>query len=161
MCEGRFSQSISYRQLFMSLHSIEFEYFIPYDENRAVDGVTLRYHYCRMHDCEDLEYCLSGPCSVLEMMIALAIRCEESMDNPEKGDRTSQWFWSMITNLGLGSMSDGNFNEWLVNDVITRLLEREYDPDGRGGLFRVRDSRRDMRTMELWHQLLAYMNTIE
>lgn len=161
MCDGRFSRSISYRRLFTALHDIEFVYFVPYDENRAIDGITLRYHYCQAHDCEDLEYYLSGPCSVLEMMVALAIRCEKNMDNPEKGDRTSQWFWSMITNLGLGSMSDSNFNEWLVNDVISRLLERDYDPDGRGGLFRVRGWHRDMRTIEIWHQLLAYMNTIE
>lgn len=161
MCEERFAGSISYRQLFTFLHDTEFVYFIPYDENRAVDGITLRYHFCRIHDCEDMEYCLSGPCSVLEMMIALAIRCEESMDNPAKGDRTSQWFWAMITNLGLGSMSDGNFNEHMVNDIITCLLDREYEPDGRGGLFRVRGWDRDMRTAEIWHQLLAYMNTIE
>ena len=161
MCEGRFARDISYRQLFTFLHDTEFVYFVPYDENRAVDGVTLRYHYCQTHGYEDLEYYLDGPCSVLEMMVALAIRCEESMDNPEKGDRTGQWFWGMIANLGLGSMSDDNFNEWLVNDVVTRFLERDYEPDGRGGLFRVRGWHRDMRTAEIWHQLLAYMNTIE
>lgn len=161
MCDGRFSRSISYRQLLTFLHDTEFVYFVPHDENRAVDGVTLRYRYCQIHDCEDLEYLLSGPCSVFEMMVALAIRCEGVMDDPTKGDRTSQWFWGMITNLGLGSMSDDNFNEWLVSDVLTRLLERDYDPDGRGGLFRVRGTRRDMRTMEIWHQLLAYLNTID
>lgn len=161
MCGDRFAESISYRQLFTFLHEVEFTYFIPYDENRALDGISLRYNYCLNHDCEDLEYCLAGPCSVLEMLVALAIRCEKNMDNPEKGDRTGQWFWTMITNLGLGAMSDNNFNEWLVNDVITRFLEREYEPDGRGGLFRVRGWHRDMRTAEIWHQLLAYMNTIE
>lgn len=161
MCEDRFARSISYRQLLTFLHDTEFTYFIPYDENRAADGVSLRYRYCLIHGCEDLEYCLSGPCSVLEMMVALALRCEENMDNPEKGNRTGQWFWSMITNLGLGSMSDDNFNEWLVHDVIARFLDRDYEPDGRGGLFRVRGWHRDMRTTEIWHQLLAYMNTIE
>lgn len=161
MCENRFSRTVSYRQLLTFLHDTEFVYFVPYDENRAEDGIGLRYHFCMIHDCLDLEYCLAGPCSVLEMMVALAIRCEETMDDPEKGDRTSQWFWTMITNLGLGSMSDGNFSEWQVNDVVTRFLEREYEPDGRGGLFRVRGWHRDMRSIEIWHQLLAYMNTIE
>lgn len=161
MCESRFSRTVSYRQLLTFLHDTEFVYFVPYDENRAEDGIGLRYHFCMIHDCLDLEYCLAGPCSVLEMMVALAIRCEETMDDPEKGDRTSQWFWTMITNLGLGSMNDGNFSEWQVNDVVTRFLEREYEPDGRGGLFRVRGWHRDMRSIEIWHQLLAYMNTIE
>ena len=160
MCEERFPRAISYRKLFTFLHDTEFVYFVPYDENRAVDGVTLRYHYCQIHECEELEDYLSGPCSVLEMMVALAIRCEKMIDDPMKGDQTSHWFWGMIVNLGLGSMSDDNFSEWTVNDVITRFLEREYEPDGRGGLFRVRGWQRDMRTAEIWHQLLAYINTI-
>jgi hypothetical protein len=145
----------------MFLHDTEFIYFIPYDENRAAEGIALRYRFCLLHNCEDAERYLTGPCSVLEMMVALAIRCEENiMDDPDKGNRTSQWFWGMITNLGLGSMSDSNFNEWFANDVITRLLEREYEPDGRGGLFTVKNWNRDMRTAEIWHQLMAYINSI-
>lgn len=161
VCNGRFVKPISYRQLLTFLHDTEFIYFVPYDENRAAEGIALRYRYCSIHDCEDAECYLTGPCSVLEMMVALAIRCEENiMDDPTKGDRTSQWFWGMITNLGLGSMSDSNFNEWLVNDIVTRFLERDYEPDGRGGLFTVKNWNRDMRTAEIWHQLMAYINSI-
>lgn len=161
VCGGRFAKSISYRQLLTFLHDTEFIYFVPYDENRAAEGVCLRYRFCLLHECEDLECYLTGPCSVLEMMIALAIRCEESiMDDPDKGDRTGQWFWGMITSMGLGSMSDSNYNEWLVNDVVTRFLEREYEPDGRGGLFTVKGWNRDMRTAEIWHQLMAYINSL-
>lgn len=157
---NRFARGNTYRRLLTFLHDVEFVYFVPYDENRAAEGISLRYHYCLQHDCTDLEWCLDGPCSVLEMMVALAIRCENIIDNPEKGDQTGQWFWAMITNLGLGSMTDTNYNEWLVNDVITRFLNREYEPDGRGGLFRVRGWRRDMRTAEIWHQLMAYINSM-
>lgn len=161
MCKGRFSKSISYRQLFTFLHDTEFVYFVPHDENRAEDGISLRYRYCLTHDCEDLEYCLSGPCSVLEMMVALAIRCEETiMSDPMLGDRTAQWFWGMMTSLGLSSMNDHSYNEWLVNDVITRFLNREYDYDGKGGLFTIRDWDRDARDAEIWYQLLAYLNTL-
>lgn len=162
MCEGRFAKEITYRQLFTFLHDVEFTYFVPFDENRAADGAALRYRYCLTHDCEDLEYCLDGPCSVLEMMVALALRCEENiMSDPEKGDRTAQWFWGMVTSLGLGSMCDSNFNEWLVNDVITRFLNREYDYNGKGGLFTIRGWNRDAREAEIYHQLLAYLNTLE
>ena len=39
-------------------------------------------------------------CSVLEMMVALAICCEETyMDNPNIGNRTGQWFWNMVKNI--------------------------------------------------------------
>lgn len=161
VCSGRFAETNSYRQLLTFLHDTEFIYFVPYDENRAAEGIALRYRFCLNTDREDMEVYLTGPCSVLEMMVALAIRCEENiMDDPMKGNRTGQWFWGMITNLGLGSMSDGNFNEWLVNDVVTRFLEREYEPDGRGGLFTVKGWNRDMRTAEIWHQLMAYINSM-
>lgn len=161
VCKDRFAPSITYRQLLTFLHDTEFVYFVPYDENRAAEGIALRYRFCLLHDCEELEHFIEGPCSVLEMIVAVAIRCEENlMLDPEMGDRTGQWFWGMITNMGLGSMSDSNYNEWLVNDVVTRFLNREYEPDGRGGLFTVRGWNRDMRTAEIWHQLMAYINSM-
>lgn len=160
MCEGRFAPSITYKQLFEFLHDVEFLYSVPHDENRASDGISLRYKYCVRHDCEDLEYCLDGPCSVLEMMVALAIRTESIMADPSYGDRTAQWFWTMMTSLGLNSMTDYGYNEWLVNDVVTRFLNREYEPNGKGGLFTIRHWNRDARDAEIWHQLLAYLNTL-
>lgn len=161
VASDRFAPSVSYRRLFEFLHDVEFTYFVPHDENRAADGVKLRYRYCLHHDCEDLEYCLDGPCSVLEMMVALAFRCEEFiMSDPNYGDRTAQWFWSMISSLGLSPMTDYNFDELLVNDIITTFLNREYAPDGKGGLFTIRRWNRDAREAEIWQQLLAYCNTL-
>lgn len=160
VCAEQFAESISYRRLLTFLHDVEFVYFVPYDENRAAEGIGLRYRYCLLHDCRELEWCLDGPCSVLEMMIALAMCCENIMDDLSMGDRTSQWFWNMITNMGLGGMYDHNFDEQLVTDVVDRFLRREYEPDGRGGLFRVKDWDRDMRTAEIWHQLMAYINNM-
>lgn len=157
---GGYSPSTSFRKLLTFLHDTEFVYFVPYDENRAAEGIGLRYRYCLYHDCEDLEVYLDGPCSVLEMIVALAIHCEGIVDDPEKGDRTGQWFWNMITNMGLGGMTDYNFDERLVDEVVTRFLRREYDADGTGGLFRVRGWQRDMRTAEIWHQLMAYINSM-
>lgn len=158
----RFAKGLTYRKLLTFLHDVEFVYFVPYDENRAVDGMALRYRYCSSHNCTDLEWCLDVPCSVFEMMLALAIKCEENlMIDPTMGDRTSQWFWNMIVNMGLGGANDMNYNEWLVNDVVTTFLNREYEPDGRGGLFRVKGWDRDMRTAEIWHQLMAYINSMD
>ena len=74
MCEGRFAGSITYRKLFNYLHNTEFIYFIPHDENRAADGIALRRRFCRLYNYEGLEHYLDGPCSVIEMMIALELR---------------------------------------------------------------------------------------
>ena len=157
----RFPRGVSYRKLLMYLHSVEFVYSIRKDSNRYNDGVYLRFRFPELSEDEVREY-LDDPCSVLEMMIALSIRCEETiMDNTEKGDRTGQWFWGMITNLGLGSCTDDNFDRKYVSEVIDCFLNREYEPDGTGGLFRIRDCHMDLRKMEIWQQLCLYLDQFE
>lgn len=159
--EDEYSEYISYRKLLMHLHTIEFTYVIPMDENRAADGQTLRYRFAHHYLGNDsVEDCLEGPCSIFEMMVALANRCEVEIEDPEYGNRTGQWFWGMITNLGLGSMTDNRFDRAYVDKVIQRFLNREYERDGRGGLFRVRNPDRDLRDMEIFHQLCRYLGTI-
>lgn len=160
----RFSEGVSFRKLLTHLHDIEFIWltFTPMDQNRAEDGLSLRYRFAYEVGYESYiaEY-ISGPCSVLEMMVALAINTEESiMVDPMIGDRTGQWFWGMIVSLGLGGMNDRNYNERLVDDVIDIFLRREYEPDGRGGLFTVRHCARDMRDVEIHIQRNYYLNTI-
>ena len=136
---------------------------IPRAVNRAEDGIDLRYRFALEHE----EYSpglvtdvLDGPCSVLEMMVALAIRCETFMDDASIGDRTAQWFWVMVTNLGLGYMMDNKFDKKEADYILNRFLDREYDPDGKGGLFRLRHCDSDLRDVEIWYQLCWYMDEI-
>ena len=155
-CGGIFSDKITYRKLLMYLHTVEFTYTIPIDENRADDGEKLRRRYS-----PSKERYLTGPCSVLEMMVALAIKCEETiMEDPSMGDRTKQWFWKMVNNLGLSSMTDDSFDKKYVKYVVQRFLNREYEPDGKGGLFTVHDAGCDLRDVEIFYQLLWYLDTI-
>lgn len=157
----RFSKRVSYRKLLAHLHNIEFTWFIPHDDNRADDGIQLRRRYALELDDMSLTRLIKGPCSVLEMMVALAIRCEETiMDDTLFGNRSGQWFWGMINNLGLSPMSDARFDRDYVDDAIARFLNREYEPDGRGGLFTVKHCDRDMRTVEIWCQLSWYLGSI-
>ena len=87
------------------------------DVNRAADGLNLR---------ERLGFQSGNPCSIFEMMVALAVRCEEHiMTNDEIGDRTPLWFWGMIENLGLREMTDDIFDERLVDEVVERFLARD------------------------------------
>lgn len=145
----------------MHLHSTEFTFTIRLDENRAMDGIDLRRRFALLQECEDIVDYLDGPCSVLEMMIALSIRIEESiMDDPNIGDRTGQWFWGMIVNLGLGSMSDSRFDKRVVDDILTRFLNRDYEPNGKGGLFTVRHCRQDLRDVEIWYQMSWYLDEV-
>lgn len=163
VCGERYSKQISYRKLLMRLHSIEFRYLLPMDRNRAENGMSLRYRFALTQDYDsDLVHeVLDGPCSVLEMMIALAICCEETiMDDPCIGDRTGQWFWGMVVNLGLGSMRDDKFDKKYVDEIVERFLDREYEPNGRGGLFTIKDCDEDLRDVEIFHQLCWYLNSI-
>ena len=158
---NRGPKEISYIKLLEYLHNTEFTYLILRDRNRAEDGVDLRYRFGLIRKHPEYPEYLSGPSSVLEMMIALAIRCEECiMDDPAYGNRTSQWFWGMIVSLGLGGMTDAIFDRDYVEECLTRFLNREYERNGKGGLFTVKGTRRDMRKMEIWYQLNAYLNSI-
>lgn len=151
----------SYTKLLIHLHNTEFVYSIPRDANRAEDGINLRYRFSRDRcSYEEIEGSVNGPCSVLEMMVALAIRCEETiMDDPSYGDRTKQWFWNMINSLNLGSMTDSRFSESYTNRCLSIFLNRRYLPNGKGGLFTIRNCKYDLRKVEIWYQLNWYLNT--
>lgn len=161
LCKNRFSRDISYRKLFSYLFDKEFTYTIPRDANRASDGEQLRYRYSSDKGYDNVPFSLYEQCSVLEMLLALAIRCEETiMDNPRMGDRTGQWFWEMIGNLGLGSMNDDEFDIDKAEYIVDRFLERRYSPNGKGGLFTIRNCDSDLREVEIWVQLLWYLDEI-
>lgn len=143
------------------LHDTEFTYSIELDSNRWEDGVDLRCKFGYEHSYDnnviDL-YFGNTPCSVLEMMIALSIRCEENiMRDSDIGDRTRHWFWTMIDNLGLAMMVDTKFDKKYVELVICNFLNRDYGYHGEGSLFAVLTPRRDMRKVEIWYQMCWYL----
>lgn len=160
VCGDRYAKEISFRFLLNHLHNTEFTFSIPKDQNRAEDGIDLRRRFTMTCGYEEMsEYLYDRPCSVLEMMVALSIRCEETiMDDPNVGDRTSQWFWNMIVSLGLGSMRDSRYDADYVALRIDRFLRRDYDPCGRGGLFTIKNCDRDLRDVEIWCQLCWYLD---
>lgn len=162
VCKGRAHNNISYRKLFMYLHSTEFTYSIEIDENRAYDGICLRRRFAKTKDERDYSYIidiLNKPCSVLEMMLALAIRCEEEiMEDPRYGNRVKQWFWSMLKNMGLNMMTDDNFDKKYVERAVEILLSRTYQPNGKGGLFYIPGCKDDLREFEIWTQLCWFLN---
>lgn len=163
VCDGRYARENSYRKLLNYLHNTEFVWLIPRDVNRAEDGIELRYRFAYYNgmDDEQVREELQGPCSLLEMILALAIRCENDiMDDTAVGDRTGQWFWKMITNLGLGGMTDRRFDSIYVADTVDRFLNREYDADGHGGLFVVRNCPYDLRDEEIWTQMTWFLDSI-
>lgn len=167
VCDNRYfrrKREGSYRLLFRHLHQTQFTSIIEMDDNRAYDGIDLRYRFGREMDIPQFEIADSldnRPCSVLEMMIALAIRCEEHiMEDSEMGNRTGQWFWNMIVSLGLGSMNDTKYDEIYVDECLDRFLNRKYKRNGEGSLFTIEHPKRDMRNVEIWYQMCMYLEDL-
>lgn len=150
-------QRDGYQKLMLALYSEDFYWSVANDGNRAGDGEELRITY---EDETGLFCDKKGPCSVLEMMLALAIDCENYiMYDPDEGNRTSVWFWSMIENLGLDILDDWSFNVDQFDKIMRVFLDRKYDKDGYGGPFFIDHFEKDMRKIELWYQLNYYLKS--
>ena len=156
-------KDISFSKLLLHLNNIPFVYSNPLDSNRESDGLNMRWKF----SCETgipidfVRHSVSGNCSFLEMMVALAIRMESIMDNPAKGDRTSQWFWQMISNLGLGGLYNANYDENIVNNIINNFNNHTFSQDGKGSLFYMRYCDVDMRFVDIWTAMCWYLDTMD
>lgn len=149
----------SYKKLLMALHNIEFRYSIEYDENRALDGENLRWYFVDDGGDRDiLEW--EESCTVLEMLIALSYNMEKIMDDPEVDHGVGHWFWIMIDNLDLIGMTDSKINLKYVRQRINSFLDREYEPNGEGGIIKITNCRDDLRDVEIWYQMCWYLDSI-
>lgn len=145
-----------FTNLLNHLFQRKFYVIVEMDQNRITDGVKLREMYYR----EKAEYPIAaGECSVLEVLISLALRCEVDFMQDDEGEpRTKLWFWSMVDNLGLGRMDNGHYDYSYVDDRIDIFLNREYDRYGHGSIFPVENPKEDMRDTDLWYQMCWYLN---
>lgn len=160
-----------YKTLFHKLYSTPFNYrrMKPHDFDRSMDGKNLRWRFERQNESnishisavEFMEF-EDKECSMLEMLIALSLRIEESLTSDSRqGDRTGQWFWEMLTNLGIGYMSDIKFDLGMYKACIDNFHAYSYSPEGKGCLFRARGkSMMDMRELDIWYQMCAHMNDV-
>lgn len=147
-----------FSRLFEQLHSIIFTWSIELDENRAKDGIELRDRFMSEFNLpRDYIYELDGPCSVFEMMVALHLRCEETImtDIQEQGF----WFWKMIENMCLEDMSDNFFDDEYVSHRIGIMMERKYAYNGsNGGMFVIDNPRQDLRKTDIWYQFMWWLS---
>lgn len=161
-----FANKANYVELAHYLYETPFYYINEMDGNRYEDGVTLRYRFCQKFGYDqsliarELD---SKPCSVLEMMVALALRIEENiLDNSEE-DRTHVWFWMMLTNAGWQSYDDnmvyylGEYAGEKIKEDLNIFMEREYRPDGSDGNIFTTKRNADLRFVEIWCQAMWYI----
>ena len=151
----------SHFRLLRLLFETEFVYTIPMDENRASDGIQLRYKFIDEKGINEEEFhYIYSPCNLFEMILALSIRISTIMSDPYKSDETHIWFWRMISNMGLSKSTDNNFDDYFVDVVIDHFLSRNYGPNGRGSLFFVKNEKH-IEDLQIWDQAMLYLIEFE
>lgn len=138
------------------MHETIFVAVVAFDENRIADARDLKYEYLAEAEDEagDPNWTRS-PVSMLEVLIVLARALSFEMDDP-----VAPWFWHLIEVLELEQFNDREYDnhaQEVITKTLDRVIWRQYEPDGHGGLFPLRSSSRDQREVELWYQLNAYL----
>lgn len=148
----------SYWILANELHKIEFYSLIEKDFNRECDGIELRRDY--MFDTGNWMMDTSSPCSVLEMLVALAEKIYGMLSEGEKEENSYIYFWEMITNLELDDVTDENYSNYgpyYIRNRVIKFLDRKYTSKGKGNIFPMKYSKRDQRKIEIWYQMQEYL----
>jgi hypothetical protein len=145
--------SLTYWKLLRELHNTEFVWLLTGDDNRAEDGLELRYEFVLEADIPDDPIWRSIGCSVLEMLIAFSRRTEFMTSEP-----AAFWFWEFISNLGLKRMNDVNASSDRIASTLYKFVWRQYNFNGRGGgLFPLRRPQHDQREVEIWYQFSEWI----
>ena len=99
---------------------------LPDDQNRVLDALQMRDSFINNWVCEGRDGCsdevsydfITMPASVLEVFVAVSIRCEdEIMQDEELGNRTKIWFWGLLEWFGL-DQNAGNIEKFLGRDLM-------------------------------------------
>lgn len=135
----------------------EFVWIIPNDDNRIADGKELRYEFINAEQIQDVELAwIHMGCSMLELLIGLSRRLAFEAEGEPR-----DWFWHLVTNINLDHVTDFKYLELALEDkvdeVLNRVIWRQYSSDGHGGLFPLRDPKHDQTRTELWYQLSEYV----
>lgn len=152
----------NYKYMLDILENTEFKVYILMDENRVGDGVSLYNNF--YHGQKDFSLFNREECSVLEMLVGLAYRCDDVMSDQTKGCRVIDWFWRFVHNLGLDTFTDdlvsSNPELYLqeMHQIVNRFVERGYDYNGKGGIFPLKNPPSDERKVEIWYQMMAWLN---
>lgn len=154
-----------YSALLRKFHSTPFRAILERDENRISDGKELRARFVEQSDkytYQDMYlYLEECPCSILELILALIIRCDEQiMWDPDAEPQGGKWFADILTSLELNNMTNENYDPDYVEFVLDRFVNRNYAPNGRGGLFIIHYRDDDIREVEIWYQMMWYLNEL-
>jgi hypothetical protein len=149
-----------YEDLFAILWEQEFYSLVDNDSNRAEDGLSLR----KMWERKTRQRLILGPPRVLEVLIYLAMRARDVLYDGDFTISVDALFWEFLTNLGLDFYNNKKFegythddNRLDVIDILDKWLKREFQRNGKGGVFPLKNPKKDQRDEELWYQMNYYL----
>lgn len=148
-----------YSKLMKILHGTHFFFLLEMDENRSLDGVYLRGEY--FDDIGLEEGLFSEDCSVLEMLVALALRMNDEYLGDPKDPRPGDIFMELIRNLGLGKYDNSRLYPSSMSEIqliLDRWMNRDFKRNGEGSIFPLKKSKKDQRKIEIWEQMQAYIS---
>lgn len=147
-------------KLLSKLHSIDYIYFIDFDRNRMQDGLNMRRYFAEETGYDDILY-WNSKCSVLEMILGLAVQMQNMTEDNTNDYTASKWFWEMLDNLEISSMTNSRFNEIELDNIINIFMDREYDKHGyKYNLFIINNIYDDLTKVELWYQMCWYIDDV-
>jgi hypothetical protein len=145
----------TYWDVLRLMHDKEFIWIpnVGNDDNRIYDGRELRWEFLS-HRGVDFDPAGPGGASCLEVMIGISRRMEFNA-----GESAEGWAWLLLCNLGLHRMPDPVSRRKLAqaDDILDALIYRNYQPDGTGSFFPLAWPPDDMRKVEVWYQMHAYI----
>lgn len=148
----------NYSKITWVLFNTEFTWLVSNDANRASDGKNLRYEYVHVYHGKEFEGFDLLPVNCLEVLIALAINWEHEITYDYTiGDRSAQWFWLMLDNLGLLEYPDEAFDLDEVSEIVSIWLNREYQKNGYGNIFQAKTDDPNWSKKEIWLQLQDFV----
>lgn len=158
----------THRIMLEVLHKTEFRSYVMYDENRIQEAIELRHEFLNEHEIHPRNKFLnSRHVTFLEVVIALARKAAYIVED-DAPDLVRTWFWEMLDNIDIARYVDEyteNSDIPVIMDRVYRVINRNYTRLGQGSLFPMKSvnwgpSRpSDMRRIELYYQLMIYMQS--
>lgn len=143
-----------YEAILRYLLDTEFRPTNALDEDRAIEGLSLRKEYATETGVELPD----EPCYLLEMLVALCRKIESTLEQDPDDDDPEHWFWEFLRNAGL-DIPNKRYNKRDVNAVVNRIDRHRYKKNGEGWWFYIPNTRKDMRELGIWEGAMAYVSS--
>jgi len=142
-----------YSKLVSFLFNTEYYWLVSNDRNRSEDGKQLRFDYIFKNNDRSDDSWIDEPCSVLEMLIALASRIRIDI-MPDFDLEIEDWFWQFVSNLELDEFDDRHFYKVEASQKIDDFLERTGKNDLFSGQKKsVHEQKKWSQDTEIWYQM--------